>query len=203
MIISNFKNTLVHCKEIVYNIIKGEKPINWKSVGKLMLGVVVVSGYLVYSNQAVKISKQEEVIAALNRAVDVQEATVVDITSRYNGLEEALVTLESTEPVKKGSFILSAYCPYDDKNGLSSNGNPNSTATGTKPRPGTFAVDPRVIPYGSKIVVIYNDGSLEYGTAEDCGGAIKGNRLDVFRWTYEEAIKFGKRPATVLWFKED
>lgn len=101
--------------------------------------------------------------------------------------------------VKVAEFKISAYSPYDDKNYINSDGSPNSTATGTKPGPGTFAVDPTVIPYGSKITIIYPDGTIERGVAEDTGGAIKNNRIDVFRWTFDGAIEFGMQDAVVLW----
>lgn len=57
----------------------------------------------------------------------------------------------------------------------------------------TVAVDPRVIPLGTKV---YVEG---YGLAiaEDVGGAIKGNRLDVFFYTYPETIKWGVRNVKV------
>ena len=73
------------------------------------------------------------------------------------------------------------------------------TATGTTVRWGTVAVDPRVIPYGTKMFIITNDGSFVYGvgTAEDCGGGIKGNRLDLYFPTYSQCVQFGVRNCTV------
>ena len=70
----------------------------------------------------------------------------------------------------------------------------NITSTGTRPQVNrTIAVDPRVIPYGSKV---YIEG---YGTyvAEDCGGAIKGNIIDIYMSSYNECIQFGRRKAKV------
>ena len=73
------------------------------------------------------------------------------------------------------------------------------TATGTTVRWGTVAVDPRVIPYGTRMFIVANDGSFVYGvgTAEDCGGSIKGNRLDLYLPTYSQCIQFGVRNCTV------
>lgn len=73
------------------------------------------------------------------------------------------------------------------------------TATGTTARVGAIAVDPRVIPYGTKMFIVSSDGSITYGiaTAEDCGGAIKGSKIDLFFNTYEECIQFGRRSCTV------
>lgn len=104
---------------------------------------------------------------------------------------------------RKQVFTITAYSPYDNQSGIECDGNPNDTATGTKPKPGTIAVDPKVIPYGSAIVVIYDDGTIELGKAEDCGGWVKGNHIDVFRRTYEEASKFGCKKAVVMWYKEE
>ncbi len=56
------------------------------------------------------------------------------------------------------------------------------TASGTKAQPGTVAVDPSVIPLGTKLYIASTDGSPDYGfaTALDTGGAIRGNRIDLF-----------------------
>lgn len=63
------------------------------------------------------------------------------------------------------------------------------TRTGTKARAGrTIAVDPSVIPLGSKIYI--PELGLVF-TAEDTGGKIKGNRIDIYMETHEEATEFG------------
>ncbi len=73
------------------------------------------------------------------------------------------------------------------------------TATGSHVRPGVVAVDPKVIPYGTRMFIVSNDGAYIYGigTAEDCGGAIKGNRLDLYFETDPECFQFGIRDCTV------
>ncbi len=75
------------------------------------------------------------------------------------------------------------------------------TATGTKARVGAIAVDPTVIPYGTRMFIVSNDGEYVYGiaTAEDCGDTqyICGNRVDLYYDTYEECIQFGYRECTV------
>ena len=91
-----------------------------------------------------------------------------------------------------GSFKATAYTSTDPGCGT-------KTATGTTVRVGTVAVDPRVIPYGTKMFIVTNDGAYIYGvgTAEDCGGGIKGNRLDLYFNTHSECISFGVRNCTV------
>ena len=73
------------------------------------------------------------------------------------------------------------------------------TATGTTVRVGAVAVDPTLVPYGTRMFVICNDGSYVYGiaTAEDCGGGIKGNQLDLYMPTRSECFQYGKRMCTV------
>ncbi|MFC0270865.1 LysM peptidoglycan-binding domain-containing protein [Metabacillus herbersteinensis] len=72
-----------------------------------------------------------------------------------------------------------------------------TTATGVdlkaNPDEKVIAVDPNVIPLGSKV---YVEG-YGYATAEDTGGAIKGNRIDVFIPTEGAAISFGKREVNI------
>jgi 3D (Asp-Asp-Asp) domain-containing protein len=74
-----------------------------------------------------------------------------------------------------------------------------TTATGTTARYGAIAVDPTVIPYGTKMYIVSDDGSWIYGeaTAEDCGGAIKGNIIDLYFDDYSTCIQFGRRSCTV------
>ena len=106
--------------------------------------------------------------------------------------------------VKSSMGVVTAYSPYDDQNGLNSDGNPNSTSTGTKPGPGTIAVDPKRIPYGSQILIVYEDGSSESGIACDTGGAMRNAPellIDVYRDTYDEAMDHGVKEALILWIQ--
>ncbi len=67
------------------------------------------------------------------------------------------------------------------------------TATGTYPHIGTIAVDPDVIPMGSKVYI----PDYGYCRAEDTGGDIIGNRIDIFVPTDEEAYLWGVREKKV------
>lgn len=73
------------------------------------------------------------------------------------------------------------------------------TSTGSTVRWGTVAVDPRYIPYGTRMFIVASDGSYIYGlaTAEDCGGDIKGDRMDLYMPTYEQCREFGRRRCTL------
>lgn len=69
------------------------------------------------------------------------------------------------------------------------------TASGVWPRVGIIATDPKVIPLGTRL---YIDG---YGfcTALDTGGAIRGNRVDIFLNTEKECRKYGRRHGVRVW----
>ena len=75
------------------------------------------------------------------------------------------------------------------------------TSTGSRVHVGTVAVDPRYIPYGTRMFIMARSGSYVYGIseAEDCGGAIKGDRVDLYLPTYEECMEFGRRVCTVYY----
>lgn len=108
-------------------------------------------------------------------------------------------TAEVTEPtpilVELGEFKLTAYCACKQCCGKDP-GDPyyGITATGTTVTAGrTIAVDPSVIPYGTEVVI---NGHTYI--AEDCGGAIRENRIDIYFETHEEALNFGVQYATVF-----
>ena len=91
---------------------------------------------------------------------------------------------------KLGRFSLTWYSPKE----LGKPEEKLRTSTGLKPKEGrTIAVDPKIIPYGS-IVFIQGYG---YFIAEDCGGAIKENRIDIYTNSHEYAIQQGRKVAQV------
>ena len=73
------------------------------------------------------------------------------------------------------------------------------TATGAAVRYGVVAVDPKVIPLGSRLYIEASNGAWVYGTAvaADTGGAIKGNKIDLYFDTLSECSRFGRRTAMV------
>lgn len=73
------------------------------------------------------------------------------------------------------------------------------TYSGTIARVGAIAVDPNVIPLGTELYIVTNDGSYVYGycVAEDIGGGITGNKVDLYFDTIAECWQFGVRSCTV------
>lgn len=71
------------------------------------------------------------------------------------------------------------------------------THMGTTVRPGVIAVDPAVIPLGSRVYIEYPDGTGTYAVAEDTGGAIKGNRIDIAMSSVDKAYDFGIKNVKV------
>ncbi len=73
------------------------------------------------------------------------------------------------------------------------------TYSGTPARVGAIAVDPTFIPLGTRLYIHTNDGKYIYGVAvaEDIGGSIKGNIIDLYFNTEAECWQFGVRDCTV------
>ena len=108
---------------------------------------------------------------------------------------DGVIVLPSGEVLtyyKTDSFVATAYTQYDD-------GCDTITATQTPVKWGVVAVDPSVVPYGTRMFIVNQDGSFVYGlgTAEDCGTGIVGKRLDLYMPTLSEAFSYGRRGVTV------
>lgn len=106
------------------------------------------------------------------------------------------VVTPTPKPPKKislGICKLTAYC-CENYPHICNNGDATYTATMTTPIPGrTIAVDPSVIPYGTQVEI----EGIGVRIAEDCGGAVKGNKIDILFATHEEALNFGVQYAEV------
>lgn len=89
-------------------------------------------------------------------------------------------------------FTVTAYCPCEKCCGEYANG---YTATGAKATQGvTIAADPDVLPMGTEIEL---DGHTY--TVQDTGGAISGNRLDLYFDSHEDALQWGVQEKIVRW----
>ena len=112
------------------------------------------------------------------------------------------VDTQAVKPVNLGKFKLTAYCPCEICcNGYAYNRpvdeNENEIiygAIGEELKEGySIAVDPDVIPYRSEVII--NGKTYR---AQDCGGAIKGNRIDVYFEDHNDALDFGVQYAEVF-----
>lgn len=120
--------------------------------------------------------------------------------------EEPSVNFGSA-PVINGNTIITAEgktltfteCYSMVATAYSCNGEPGITYSGTPARVGAIAVDPTVIPLGTKMFILTNDGEYIYGeaVAEDIGGSIKGYKVDLYFETFDECWIFGVRDCTV------
>lgn len=106
--------------------------------------------------------------------------------------EESKVETEETATIvlnDLGEFKITGYCACEECCGK----NDGITSTGTEATAGrTVAVDPNVIPYGTEVII----GDEAY-VAEDCGSAVKGNKIDIFYDSHEEALAAGVRYESV------
>ena len=71
-----------------------------------------------------------------------------------------------------------------------------TTATGTFVDIGTVAVDKSVIPLGTRMYIVTDDG-IVYGMSVACDTGVRGNKVDLYFHTYDECIQFGRRSCTV------
>lgn len=159
-------------------------------VSILLIGLLIFQSYH-YNKLMSKQSKN------FNKLIEQQ------VTFYQNVLEEQMddymELLKAEEPAKNnklpkknlGKFALSWYSPKELGKETASQ---LRTSRGLIPKEGrTIAVDPKVIPYGT---TVYIEGH-GYFVAEDCGGAIKGNRIDIFTNSYSHAISQGRKVANV------
>lgn len=124
----------------------------------------------IYNGMAVCVKDKVSAMSPLDFGIDLSTAKVITCTA-------------------------TAYTPSADECGKSD----GITATGAKCEVGVVAVDPRVIPLGTKLYIETTDGSFIYGycSAQDTGGAIKGNKVDLAMNTKAECFQFGRRQVKV------
>lgn len=129
------------------------------------------------------------------------KAELCALQTQVDELKDENESLKSTlEEWNVGSFKATFYAPFDNQSGICSDGDPNTTSTGTRPGNGTIAVDPSVIPYYSDMVIV-GENWVEFGKALDTGAAMRrnANRIDIYVDTYEEAISRGVQEVIVFW----
>lgn len=164
----------------------------WLKIYTAILFVLIgLIAFLIFSD-AKKICETAEEF----KNIDTKENTVLALINNKN--EEDVFVPELTS---LGNFSITHYCACSVCCGEWSDGITFSGTVATEGR--TIAVDPNVIPIGSKVALFYDDGRICYYTAEDTGSAIKGNKVDVFIADHERANSLGVSGASVYVVNEE
>lgn len=125
------------------------------------------------------IKEDEQIAKEEQTRIVISEGSLEESHYEYEGEQINPSKLESL-----GKFRITHYCSCSRCCGKWANG---ITATGTTAEAGrTIAVNPSQIPYGSKVVI---NGHVY--TAEDCGGGIGSNCIDIYVNSHSEALQKG------------
>ena len=118
----------------------------------------------------------------------VEVAEPISVTETTTVVETTTET--TTEPQTETMLVdATAYCSCVKCCGKSD----GITASGVKAKANrTIAVDKRIIPLGTKVLI----NGRQY-VAEDTGGAIKGNRIDIYFDSHEQALKWGRQQIEI------
>jgi 3D (Asp-Asp-Asp) domain-containing protein len=136
------------------------------------------------SAKVAPVKKDRQLVAAPRNEIK-KEIKKEEITARESANNASRHEERKTVQV----FEATAYCSCVKCCGKSD----GITASGVKVHPGTLAVDPKVIPFGTKV---YIEG-MGLFIAEDTGN-FSGKRIDIYMETHEEALQFGRRKVKVV-----
>lgn len=164
-----------------------------------------VDGQLLCTADVVYVDGQETGRTVLTEKVTAQP--VNEIVAVGTGGENLKPGYVPEAPVIGDGYIITTtgeVLTYTDVIGVectaySRDGRKAYTYSGTVVEVGSVAVDPSVIPHGTRMFIVSNDGEYVYGvaTAEDTGGLIKGHIVDLYFPTTESCWEFGRRDCTI------
>lgn len=167
---------------------KIEKSIEYRDTSDLAKGTerVIQEG----SDGLVEVVSEETYVGGqLTNSTEISRRVVTEPVTCI--IERGTASMVSTPAgdfkyTKSLTVVATGYTRFDE-------GCTSTTATGTAAVRGAVAVDPNVIPLGSKLYI----PGYGIGTAEDTGGAIDGRRIDLCYNSVNEAYAWGRRTVTV------
>ncbi len=206
------KNVPVGVMMTVSDVAAGQKAFSGESFEVTAVTYVEMQNTKYDADQLAKLEKSEkqiEEILASRQQSKKEQVAVEQLTAQAAEPVAAYVIAASTEAQQTsasvtyadengtyelvGDFTLTAYCPCAICCGQWSNPSNPTTASGTTATAGrTIAADTSKFPFGTQLVI---NGQVY--TVEDVGGAISGNKIDIYFNTHQEAINFGRQNAQV------
>lgn len=161
-----------------------------------------VNGEMRCSAKVTYVNGQERERTVLNQQVIHQPVDEVIAVGADDGDHKEMPIIgENTITLPTGEVLTYTRTMFAGATAYHCEGYVGKTAIGTVARVGAIAVDPTVIPYGTRMFIVTNDGEYVYGiaTAEDTGSPnhIFGDRIDLYYDTKEECIQFGYRECTI------
>ncbi|UKL30060.1 3D domain-containing protein [Bacillus phage PK2] len=175
--------------------------------GLLAVGIFTIT---VHENQVQMIKQQEAHIVALETKLEERDQLVSELNKtlerRSSELTELSEQLEESESKREAlenrldavlNLEATAYTPFCDTGciGITKTGEDVSDSPYVDGKR-VVAVDPNVIPLGTTMTVHTSSGSFD-AIAEDTGGDIVGNRIDILVMTEKRANNFGRQSVTV------
>lgn len=137
------------------------------------------------STEKPEVSSNKTPVKAEKPTETTQTTNKTEVTDKT----EETNTQPSSNKVNLGTFKLTFYCPCSKCCGSSD----GITASGTKATAGRTIAAPSNFKFGTKVEINGNTYVVE-----DRGGAIKGNRIDIFCNSHQEALNLGVQYAEVF-----
>ena len=154
------------------------------------------------TNDMAKSIPTESLSDAMSETTESSETPTISIESEDVPMLETPITEPQETFVSLGEYKLTAYCPctkccgkWGENRPKDANGNIIVvTASGRYAKANwTVAADTSVLPFGTRIYI----NGYEY-EVQDRGGAVKGNRIDIYFDDHQEALNFGVQYAEVM-----
>lgn len=165
-----------------------ERKTTLRSVGKTLIAASLLAGI---SHTLPAVAREGDFASSLIPLSEtirrIREAADTSTTDTAEATPEADVVsgVDLVEPrILPTTFTATAYCLK------------GQTASGVSVRRGIIAADPKILPLGSVVRIHAGSYSGIY-TVMDTGGAIRGQRIDIYLPTRTEAMKFGSRKVKI------
>jgi 3D (Asp-Asp-Asp) domain-containing protein len=166
----------------------------------ILLILLILTVFYVFVQQAI-INDYKGLTAEQSDRLHTKDTTIRNLLATNSSLRAEMNTVNERI---RGQFEVKTmeitfYAPLDPDavEGMCYSGDPNITASGERVMVGLTAAADKSIPFGTRIFV----EGFGWRVVHDRGGSIQGDRIDIAVATKEEALRLGRKQATVLIWK--